>query len=86
MSVRTVQLQRALRRDRALASAVNDERTRAARARAFVLASWAMLSTQALILGAATAGVPITGAAAARLTMVVGVVTALVAFVAYDRE
>jgi high-affinity Fe2+/Pb2+ permease len=85
-TLRTVRLARALRRDRALASAVNDERTRAARVRALALAFWAVLLAQASILVAGIVGRAPSGATAARLTIIVGVVAAIVAFVVYDRE
>lgn len=84
--VRELQLTRSLKRDPDLTSATQDERVRSVRLRALALGFWAVLLLQALALGAAAFGFSVSAMVSARLTLAFGILTASVAFVAFERE
>jgi hypothetical protein len=84
--IRTLQLANTLKGHPALNSAMQDERVRYARLRAFALGFWVALISQALILGAASFGWSLPSVVAARLTLAFGVLAVSLAFVVYERE
>ncbi len=84
--VRTLWLQRAISKDKAVERAVQDELVQHHRSRSFVWGYWAMLATLGIALFAIGAGVRLSLDIAVRVPLVLGVTVPLLAFAIQERE
>jgi hypothetical protein len=81
-----VWLARRMAADRAVERALQDERIVSQRTRAWFIGFWAIVSAQCALLVASALGARLPLGAGARLTIVVGVVATIVAFLLQDRD
>ena len=76
---------RITRRDPALPHVLNDERTMQMVSRALVAGFWMLLATAAVLVGWSTF-LPLSGRVAGQIFILVGVCSAMIALLIYDRE